>query len=539
MKLPDNPTSDQLTAIFALTIESVYRDGVDEVLDGPTVDDAGAIRGKFRDGKKLFDVVIAGGVIDFKPSRDNDPDAFGEDEADFALLDLTPCDIKDAIQLLKLTDPVAFSEWWEGLTADFAGRNCVKGYTCGGSCISRLKVCRKTLGAQSSQAAAFLDANLSPDQQARIAALQAQIDAVRGGGNIDTKALETVERETALGAGDRDPRVGTLTNTALDELNFDPNRFQYKLVHGETGASGSLTGVRKWDENLAGVVQVWIDPADGKTYVINGHNRASLARGLGVEEIAVRYIDVPDAAAARATGALTNIAEGRGNALDAAKFMRDSGLSAQDMRDKGVPMKERIASDGIALSQLDDVLFRKVIDGEIPQERAVVIGASGLKPEQQRALSDLVDKEKRSVTNDVLRELVDTVKSSESEDTFQMDLFGGSSETKTNALDKARLQAAIKRRLSREQRLFGTVGKSKAAADLAKAGNQIDVDQSRRMSQEAEVTLRIFDTMKNVSGPVSQRLNEAASRLGKGENSKKVEQEIYESILEDLSSLIK
>lgn len=378
---------------------------------------------------------------------------------------------------------------------------------------------------------------LPPGMQAKIDQLQAMIDAVKRGEDIDVKALADSERQAAIAEGKKDPRIGTLTNAPLSELNFDPERFQYKMVHGETGASGSLTGVRKWDENLAGVVQVWIDPADGKTYVINGHNRANLANQLGVSEIAVRYIDVPDAATARATGALTNIAEGRGNALDAAKFMRDSGLSAEDMRNKGIPMKEKVASDGIALSQLDDSLFRKVVDGEIPLERATVIGGSGLKPDQQRALADLVEKEKRSINNDVLRELVDTVKSSESQDTFQMDLFGGSTETKSNALEKARLQAAVKRRLSRDQKLFGTVGKSKAAKDLAKAGNIIDTEESKRVSDEARVSLGIFDTLKNVSGPVSAELNKAADRISRGENPKKVEQELYEILAKELSAI--
>lgn len=38
-----------------------------------------------------------------------------------------------------------------------------------------------------------------------------------------------------------------------------------------------------------------------------------------------RYIDAPNAKEARARGALANIAEGRGSAIDAAKYLRDSG----------------------------------------------------------------------------------------------------------------------------------------------------------------------------------------------------------------------
>lgn len=130
-----------------------------------------------------------------------------------------------------------------------------------------------------------------------------------------------------------------LAEVSPHDLNFDPKRFQYKMVHGgKTGESGSLTDVRKWDENLGGVMQVWRDPKDGKDYVVNGHNRATLARKLGAEKVAVRYLAVDTPHEARAIGALTNIAEGRGNALDAAKFFRDSGITREDLEAKGIPL---------------------------------------------------------------------------------------------------------------------------------------------------------------------------------------------------------
>jgi hypothetical protein len=90
-----------------------------------------------------------------------------------------------------------------------------------------------------------------------------------------------------------------LAEVSPHDLHFDPKRFQYKMAHGaETGSSGSLTGVSKWDENLGGVIQVWRDPKDGKDYVVNGHNRNTLARKYGAEKVAIRYlaVDTPSVA---------------------------------------------------------------------------------------------------------------------------------------------------------------------------------------------------------------------------------------------------
>jgi hypothetical protein len=66
------------------------------------------------------------------------------------------------------------------------------------------------------------------------------------------------------------------------------------------------------------------------------------------------------------------------------------GLTREDLDQKGIPMRERIATEGMALSRLDDSLFGKAIDGDLPVERAVIIGGSGLDSQQQRSLVNLV-----------------------------------------------------------------------------------------------------------------------------------------------------
>jgi len=74
--LPDTPTPAQLKAVFAITIESVYQDGVDEIMEGPTLDGK-AITGVFREGRKIFDVTISNGEIDFVPANGMTDAEFG------------------------------------------------------------------------------------------------------------------------------------------------------------------------------------------------------------------------------------------------------------------------------------------------------------------------------------------------------------------------------------------------------------------------------------------------------------------------------
>jgi ribosomal protein L29 len=388
-------------------------------------------------------------------------------------------------------------------------RNCNIGLECGRSCINQKKTCR---------------IKLQQDLQNEVEQLRAQLAAMEG--------------QLAQAQAKKPAKAGDVRDEALSDLNFDPKRFQYKLLPGETGATGSLTGVRKWDPNLAGVVQVWKDPEDGKTYIVNGHNRATLANKLGVDEITVRYLDAKNAAEARSIGALVNIAEGHGSPLDAAKFFRDTGMSKADIQAKGLPLQEKVASDGLAIAALEDTLFRRVVDGRLPMQRAAVIGASGLDHPQQKALMEMIEtREKRGkVTNDTVRELADIVKSSETQTEFTLDLFGSSESQKSMAIDKAETQSKIRQRLSRERRLFSTVGKSRSAQELERGGNQINVEQSANIAEETQQALRTFDKMKNVTGGISDEINETVRQISEGGDKRKLQSQLYNRILKRIQA---
>jgi hypothetical protein len=76
------------------------------------------------------------------------------------------------------------------------------------------------------------------------------------------------------------PVKGRVSTMDIGDLHVDPDRFQYKGGGDEGGVVNKMEGV-KYDAERAGVVAVWKDPADGKTYVINGHHRYDLAQALG------------------------------------------------------------------------------------------------------------------------------------------------------------------------------------------------------------------------------------------------------------------
>jgi hypothetical protein len=520
-------------------INGTYSDGIDKIL-AAKVTKGGEILVVAQDGLKQLAIQIKGDEIAIKSLSQKAPKGVKPESFEEAL---DAFDWSETPAVAEEDD--SEEEYKEGTAFKCKPENI----SCKGRCISGWKVCRDGMDqGQIKQLDGLMKRYRRNKSDVEAAAILGQIkykqsQAQKGelGADVTSAmAMNIALKDFEKPAPQPDATVIPAPPSGIAEISpadiaVDPKRFQYKLLgeHTTTGEVGSLSGVKKYDPDLAGIVQVWHDPADGKTYVVNGHNRLALANKLGAESVAVRYLKAPDAQAARAIGAITNIAEGRGDALDAAKFFRDSGISREDLEAKGIPMREKIAQDGLALSKLDDSLFQQTINGGLSINRAAIIGGGGLDHAQQRDLAKLIDSQgkKKALTDATIQEMVDIAKGSESQQEVTLNLFGEDFVQKTNMIEKAKLQAAIKSRLSREKSLFGVVSKSKAAAKLEEAGNQINIGKSKDISEKAEKALATFDQLKNLSGPISQAINKAADRVAKGENPKTVEQELYDSIL--------
>jgi hypothetical protein len=333
-------------------------------------------------------------------------------------------------------------------------------------------------------------------------------------------------------------KAGDVVQIGVKHVAFDPERFQYKLnATGAHGVSTELHQVKNWNPESAGVISVWRDPQNGQTFVVNGHHRLDLANRLGVEKVTARYIDAPDAATARMKGAITNIAEGRGTAVDAAKFFREAGIDKAKIHEHGIPMTEATAKHGMNMAGLEAGLFKKVVNQEIPMERASIIGGSGLSHAQQIEVHNMSVKSRAN--NETLKELVENAKAAPTIRTTSRSLFGDSEEEKSLALNRARVQANVSRSLAGDKKLFGLVSKSKAAESLEERGrSHIDTEETGKVSAEAAQVMGVFHTLKNRSGPVASELNQAAERLHAGESEASVMKEARGKITEHVRNIL-
>ena len=507
------------------------------------IKDKGEIEGKFRDSwnNRIFSFLITDNQLGYKPAVNFDS------YHNF-----------DSVQVARRFDTFTVG-YLNGYRID-ARKTGVKrtekpkcgntSYNCGASCIPLLNNCWIDGTGKRAKTAGDAAKNII---QERIDKIKKLADSLKS--QPENQAWAKYGTAKSLGAkarhleelGSKEPlRLKGIAEVDPSSIAVDPKRFQYKII-GEltkTGNVGSLTGVKKWDENLAGIIQVWEDPADKQVYVVNGHNRLDLAKKLGAEEVTIRYLQANSAKEARGIGALTNIAEGRGTSLDAAKFFRDSGLNKDDLDAKGIPMKESIANNGLALANLSDSLFSRVSLGSLAESRAIAISkiVAKLPPsekahnDQEELLKLIEDREKKgkNITNEVVEELALLLQNAPTQEEEQGGLFGllgFAPESKSLAIERATLQTGIKKRLSQEAKLFGTVGKSKAAKQLEKAGNQINVEESSQISTVAAKALQAFGDEVKLSGAIGNLLNDAAQKLASGNLPKKEEDKLYDEIL--------
>lgn len=336
-----------------------------------------------------------------------------------------------------------------------------------------------------------------------------------------------------------------------EDLEVDPVRFQYKVEGiGQGGVTNELKDVDGWNDDAAGTIFVWKDPANGKTYVVNGHHRYDLAKRVGQPDLGIKYIDAPDAQSARAAGALQNIREGKGSSIDAAKFLRDTGKSIDDLKKESISLRGPVAKEGGALANLAPSIFDDVIHGNVDRKMAAIVGDGIDNFSDQKAMLKLA--QSRKASPEELREMIRLEKAEQAElaeararageapKEEEVDLFGNkiSADEPTQLFERSQLSSFIRQRLSQEKKLFGMVGSKSVADRLGTAGNKIEAEANRQISDQANQALAVYDKLSGMTGPITDLLREGAKRIANGEPFDSVKESIYGSIRDSVAKLL-
>ena len=332
---------------------------------------------------------------------------------------------------------------------------------------------------------------------------------------IPLKSVAKAVKGKLVARAERTSGVATLRT---ESIKADPERFQYKMnTSGPVGVTDQFKETKTWNRELAGVVQVWKDPANGQTFVVNGHHRYELAQRLGVKRLNVQYIQAKDAAEARTKGALTNIAEGRGTSVDAGKFFReqgDLGGVVETLKKKGISLSEKTASEGLALAKTAPKIWRDVVDEMTPVSRAVAIGKADLRHEDQLQIYRKATE--GNWRSGKVEEFATELKRAPLVKSGSASLFGDDEFVNT-AEHRAALADRFKTQLKSGKKLFGTVARSRNAGRLESAGNKIDRESSAAIAQSNDRALMAFDIERKFGSRTSRLLDRYATQLAQGE----------------------
>lgn len=376
-----------------------------------------------------------------------------------------------------------------------------------------------------------------PSAARRDAMVSALLEHVRGRLKEDGTAAGNPERTdpepkprkpaaTRSSTGDKRPdgtvptdklAVGDIGEVRTDELHADPSRFQYKVSNiGRDGVTQELKGVGRFNPELAGLVSAWRDPADGKVYVVNGHHRFELARRTGHGKLAVKLIDAPDARRARAVGALVNIAEGRGTAVDAAKFMRDERVGADELRDRGISLGGKVAADAAALTRLSDKAFQQVAEGTIGEAQAVAVARHLADPDRQAVLfKKLADREEEGKDWSIphIERAAQKLARAGTESETSATLFGDVTDEHSTFDQEVDLEQFARSKLAQDLNDFVAVSSARRAGAVGGAGNVLNLGENQKRRQAAAEDLETFDRLKDKVGPVSAAVKKFAGEL--------------------------
>ena len=295
-----------------------------------------------------------------------------------------------------------------------------------------------------------------------------------------------------------------------DELEADAGLMQYKGGGDLSGVTDRLAGVTEWNPILSGKAVVW-EGLDGRKIIVDGHQRLGLAKRLSennpniyLDATLLREADGVTPQQARVWGALKNIAEGSGEAVDAARVLRDAPEGFQ------LPPRSPLVRTAKGLAGLSNEAFGAVLNDVISPEMAAQIGR--ILPDQPEFHMAMVS---------LLREAgvttagqADSVIRQAAADGFgqadakQLGMFGELDNQQSLYGPSARILEAAKRQLRSEKRSFKVL--TEDAGRIEAAGNKLDRTANKAKVIGNDEALAILDATAHSSGPVRTALLDAA-----------------------------
>tara|TARA_R110000751_G_scaffold40935_2_gene96579 strand:+ start:8717 stop:11134 length:2418 start_codon:yes stop_codon:yes gene_type:complete len=324
--------------------------------------------------------------------------------------------------------------------------------------------------------------------------------------NMPNDPTAPINAQAAIEAQD----VDTIYRVEAKSIEVDAKTFQFKSGGDEFGVTARLQGITKWEPQWAGVVTVY-EYADGRMAIADGHQRVGLAKRIMANDPSqdiklnaykLRQADGISVEQARMIAALTNIVEGSGTAVDAAKVLRVDPSRLPDLP----PMSE-LVQQARGIMPLSDNSFSMVVNGIVPPKYAMYVGRliedKSLQDAAMRVLAKSTPESKFQA-----EAMVRQVRDLPSDQVKQIDLFGEEFMTESYVFERGKILSKAYAELRRDKAAFETLVRN--SERLEAEGNVLVTEANQRKATTDAQTIALLQTLANRKGPLSDALNEAA-----------------------------
>lgn len=300
------------------------------------------------------------------------------------------------------------------------------------------------------------------------------------------------------------------------EIGVDARTFQFKGGGDEFGVTDRLQFITEWDPQLAGVVTVY-EYADGRLFIADGHQRVALAKRLMSQNpdlniqlygYRLREVDGVTPEQAMISAAVTNIAQGTGSIIDAAKIARMDPERFRSMVGRTLPPTSQLVRQAQDMMALSQDAFGSVINEVIPSNYGAIVGRLlADRPElQQAAISVLARAEPANVFQ--AEAIVRQVREADFDVATQQSLFGEEMVVESLYTERARVLDRAVKTLRGDRAAFANLVRN--AENIESAGNVLDRSVNQRRADLDGQAIALVQTLANRKGPLSDALSDAA-----------------------------
>ena len=298
------------------------------------------------------------------------------------------------------------------------------------------------------------------------------------------------------------------------EIEVDAKLFQFKAGGDEFGVTERLQGVTRWETSLAGTVSVY-EFRDGRRFIADGHQRVGLAKRIlsqdPTQKIALygrllREADGVTPQQAMVDAALTNIAQGTGSVIDAAKVLK---IDSETLT-KRLPPRSNLVRTANDLVRLSDEAFGLVVNEIVEARFAAIVGRLVRDQDKHAAiLRVLKETDPSNVTQAeaIVRQAMDAEFTVATQDT----LFGEEMLVESLFKERAKVLDETIKILRKDRAVFNSLVQNEKRIEAG--GNTLQTDQNAAKARTDGEAIQTLQITANRKGPLSDALTEAAKRF--------------------------